>query len=82
MQPRYAGDAGNDRLSGRHDDDRLVGGSGDDILEADASNDAVRSVPGVDTLPFIGDGPGVAVNLLTRTVTGGLGNDASLAPST
>ena len=86
----YAGDAGNDRMSGGPDNDEIHGGDGDDqltgrdgndILFGDGDNDILSGGAGNDTM----DGGSGDDNVLGRTgddsMFGGIGDDVCIGGS-
>ncbi len=65
------GGTGDDRLSGGSGNDKLYGEDGNDLLTGGLGADLLNGGVGFDTVSYAGATAGVAVNLTSRTASGG-----------
>ncbi|MGL4965429.1 MAG: calcium-binding protein [Inquilinus sp.] len=65
------GNDGSDTLAGRAGDDVLVGDFGDDVLRGGAGADRLDGGAGTDLASYFDSHTGVAINLATKSATGG-----------
>ena len=62
---------GNDFVAGNEDNDVISGNGGDDIIRGGSGGDTMTGGLGSDTLDYAGIGPGVTIDLVLNTASGG-----------